>query len=101
MIGIDLTSIKRFKNKKLNFVQKVLSDDEFLEWQNIENKELYLAQRWSIKEAIFKANNDFHDFKKINIKRNSKGVFEFQDFKISTSKENEYVIAFGIGGLKC
>ena len=53
MIGIDLTSIKRFKNKKLNFVQKVLSDDEFLEWQNIENKELYLAQRWSIKEAIF------------------------------------------------
>lgn len=101
MIGIDLTSIERFKNKKINFVRKVLSSDEFLEWQNVENKELFLAQRWSIKEAIFKANNNFHDFRKINIKRNQKGFFEFEDFKISTSKENEYVIAFVIGGFKC
>lgn len=94
MIGVDITSVKRFENKKLNFVKKVLSPDEFQEWENVVNKDLYLAQRWSIKEAIFKSNNDYHDFAKINIKRGPSGKFEFGNFEISTSKENEYIIAF-------
>lgn len=94
MIGVDITSIKRFANRKLNFVKKVLSDEEFIEWEKVENKDLYIAQRWAIKEAIFKANNDYHDYHKINIIRDEKGVFIFKNFKISTSKENEYVIAF-------
>lgn len=97
MIGVDITSIKRFENKKINFIKKVLSNEEFLEWEKTENKELYVAQRWAIKEALFKANNDLHDYHNINIKRNQKGAFEFQNYKISTSKENEYVIAFVIG----
>lgn len=32
-IGVDITSIKRFKDKKINFVKKVLSINEFIEWE--------------------------------------------------------------------
>lgn len=99
MIGVDITSIKRFENKKVNFVKKVLSDEEFKEWEKSENKLLYVAQRWAIKEALFKANNDLHDYHKINLKRNEKGVFIYENYKISTSKENEYVIAFVMGDI--
>lgn len=94
MIGVDITSIKRFKNKNIAFVKKVLSLEEFNEWENVENKELYLAQKWSIKEAIFKANNNYHNYAKMNIVREKNGKFSFKNFLISTSKENEYVIAF-------
>lgn len=96
-IGTDITSIKRFENKKISFIKKILSDEEFKEWESTKNKELYLAQRWSIKEALFKADNSLHNFNLINIKRNEKGVFQFENFKISTSKENDYVIAFVLG----
>lgn len=94
MIGVDITSIERFKEKKDNFVRKVLSIEEYEEWKKAENKDLFIAQRWAIKEALFKANNNLHDYHKINITRNSKGVFVFENYLISTSKENEYVIAF-------
>ncbi len=97
MIGVDITSINRFKDKKINFFKRILSDEEFKEWEKSENKELYAAQRWAIKEAIFKADNNFHNFHNINLKRNEKGIFVFKNFKISTSKENEYVIAFVMG----
>lgn len=96
MIGIDITSIKRFENKKDSFIKKILSNEEYIDWNSSNNKELFLAQRWSIKEAIFKANNNYHDFSKINIKRNNVGKFVFENFEISTSKENEYVVAFVI-----
>lgn len=94
MIGIDITSIKRFENKKKIFVKKILSEKEFLRWEKSENKELFLAQRWSIKEAIFKANNKYHNFADIDITRETSGKFSFKNFEISTSKENEYIVAF-------
>ena len=99
-IGVDITSIKRFEDKKINFIKKVLSDNEFIEREKTENKLLYLAQRWAIKEALFKANNNLHDYHLINIERDKKGIFKYKNYKISTSKENEYVIAFVIGDIK-
>ena len=99
-IGVDITSIKRFEDKKINFIKKVLSDNEFIEWEKTENKLLYLAQRWAIKEALFKANNNLHDYHLINIERDKKGIFKYKNYKISTPKENEYVIAFVIGEIK-
>lgn len=93
MIGTDITSIRRFNNKKISFVKRILSPEEIKGWNASENKSLFLAQRWSIKESLFKANNDFHDFSTINIKRNSKGKFEFKNYEISTSKEDDYVIS--------
>ncbi len=98
MIGVDITSIRRFENKKDSFFKKILSNDEFKEWLNAENKCLYAAQRWAIKEALFKADNNLHNYHDINIKRNIRGYFEFKNFKISTSKEDDYVIAFVMKG---
>lgn len=96
MIGVDITSVKRFENKKISFVKKFLSKDEINEWELSENKSLFLAQRWSIKESLFKANNKFYDFSIINIRRNNKGKFEFENYEISTSKEDDYVISMVI-----
>lgn len=96
MIGIDITSIKRFEDKKENFVKKILSSEEYELWKKSDNKNLFIAQRWSIKEALFKADNNLHDYHKINIKRDPKGFFVFDNFIISTSKEDDYVIAFVI-----
>lgn len=99
MIGVDITSIKRFENKKISFVKKILSNREFIEWEKSENKQLYLAQRWAIKESLFKADNNLHNYHEIDISRNEKGKFIFKNFEISTSKEDDYVIAFVmIGG---
>ena len=99
-IGVDITSIKRFEDKKINFIKKVLSDNEFIEWEKTEIKLLYLAQRWSIKESLFKVNNNLNYYHLINIERDKKGIFKYKNYKISTSKENEYVIAFVIGEIK-
>ena len=53
-----------------------------------------------IEDSLFKANNNLHDYHLINIERDKKGIFKYKNYKISTSKENEYVIAFVIGEIK-
>lgn len=98
MVGIDITSIKRFTNKGIAFAKKVLSEAEFLAWQQASQPALFLAQRWAIKEAIFKANNNYHNFSQINLTREAAGHFSFKNFRISTSKEDDYVVAFVIEG---
>lgn len=95
MVGIDITSIERFKNKDKSFARKILSDEEFLEWLNYESKDVFLATRWAIKEAIYKSDNTFSNFSNINIKKiNEKYYFAF--FEISTSRENEYIVAIAL-----
>ena len=98
MIGIDITSIKRFENKTEQFAKTILSDAEFIAWKESEQKALFLAQRWSIKEAIFKANNKYHNFHNIDIVCQSSGKFSFENFEISNSKEDDYVVAFVLEG---
>ena len=98
MIGVDITSIKRFENKNELFAKKILSEQEFLQWQKSEQPALFLAQRWSIKEALFKANNDYHNFQNINIVREPSGRFSFKNFQITTSKEDDYVVAVVLEG---
>ncbi|MGL4343302.1 MAG: holo-ACP synthase [Metamycoplasmataceae bacterium] len=93
MIGVDITTISRFKEKDENFARKILSENEFQEFLEIENKSYYLATRWAIKEAIFKADNSFASFNKIDIHKNNNKYF-FQNFHISTSHEGDFLIAF-------
>lgn len=95
MVGIDITSINRFENKDEKFARKILSDYEFLVWQKEESKELFLATRWAIKEAIFKSDNQFSNFSDINIWK-KQNRYVFQNFEISTSRENNFVIAIAI-----
>ncbi|QJR44028.1 holo-ACP synthase [Mycoplasma miroungirhinis] len=93
-VGIDITSISRFINKSDEFAKRILSPAELKEYQIINNKSKYLATRWAIKEAIFKADNTFSTFSNINIEKNQK--YYFKDFEISTSSEGDLVIATAI-----
>lgn len=95
MIGIDITSIIRFENKGEKFAKKILSKQEFNLWKSEEFRAGFLATRWAIKEAIFKCNNDFYCFNEINLDKIN-GKYIFKNFQISTSKENNYVIAIAI-----
>ncbi|MGY6171988.1 4'-phosphopantetheinyl transferase superfamily protein [Candidatus Mycoplasma pogonae] len=97
MIGVDIAYIPRFKNKSLKFVQRILSPLEYEEFltKDIAEKSLFLAKSWSIKEALFKADNSLLEFNKITLIKKANNYY-FPGFKISTSKENNYVIAFVI-----
>ncbi|MGL5732612.1 MAG: 4'-phosphopantetheinyl transferase superfamily protein [Metamycoplasmataceae bacterium] len=95
MVGIDITSIERFKNKDEKFAKKILSDDEFIDWMSNESKDVFLATRWAIKEAIFKSDNKYSNFSKVNIQKID-NKYCFNSFGISTSRENEYIIAIAI-----
>ncbi|WBP83800.1 holo-ACP synthase [Mycoplasmopsis edwardii] len=96
--GVDLTTISRFKNKTSKFAQRILSPSELIKYEQINNndqKALFLARAWAIKEAIFKCDNQFFDFTKIElIKKDER--WTFLDFKISISHENDLLIAFVI-----
>ncbi len=92
MIGIDVTRISRFNNKNKKFLEKVLHVSEIEEYEKIDDKPKFLATRWAIKEAIYKSDNRYHSFRKINItKKDRKYIFE--DYEISTSSEDNILIA--------
>ncbi|QNM93701.1 4'-phosphopantetheinyl transferase superfamily protein [Mycoplasma sp. Pen4] len=95
-IGVDLTNIKRFENVKNSFIKRVLSPGELDEYQKIElieSKIRFLARSWAIKEAIYKADNQYADFRKINLVKQNH-IWTFKDFAISISYEGDFIIAF-------
>ena len=58
-IGVDLVDKVRFMNLIKKFgnrvASKILSKDEYLEYQNISNKPSFLSKRFAAKEALSKA----------------------------------------------
>lgn len=68
-IGIDLVENKRFINYPINNVKRILTNNEYNEYLKIDSKyqSLYLASRWSAKEAIYKAVNNVININLINI----------------------------------
>ncbi|WP_369085919.1 4'-phosphopantetheinyl transferase superfamily protein [Metamycoplasma spumans] len=95
MIGIDITRVSRFKKVSQRFVQNVLHQDEIKEFDKLESdqKPKFLATRWAIKEALFKADNKYSCFNEVLIKKSSEGRYVFLDFEISTSDEGNLLIA--------
>ncbi|BBU47579.1 4'-phosphopantetheinyl transferase superfamily protein [Mycoplasmopsis felis] len=98
-IGVDLTRISRFENKNIFFINRILSKEEIKEFEKLNNekeKSIFLARSWAIKEAIFKSDNKYFEFNKINLyKRNKR--WHFKNFKISISYEDDYIVAFVVG----
>lgn len=97
-IGVDLTYIPRFKDK-LNLAKKILSKEEFVEYQQCFQKESYLASRFALKEAFIKClelSILSIDLSKIIIRKKENGsVFiEYNGcyYNCSLSHENEYCI---------
>ncbi|MCR8613132.1 MAG: 4'-phosphopantetheinyl transferase superfamily protein [Mycoplasma sp.] len=91
-IGVDITTISRFKNKGSSFIKKVLSEEEILEYNVSKNKPRFLAVHWSIKEAIFKVDNKYSNFKDINIIKENKR-YKHDEFEITTSCEADTYIS--------
>ncbi|MGX9340334.1 holo-ACP synthase [Mycoplasma sp. 128] len=93
-IGIDLVNINRFKEVKEHFIKRFLSDIEYVDYQKSENKDIFLATRWALKEAIYKADNSEYSFKDISISKDI--TYRYKNFSLSTSSEGEFVIAMAI-----
>lgn len=92
MIGIDITRISRFKDPTNTFIKKILHPNEIKQYEIEKDKPLFLASRWAIKEALFKANNEEFSFNKIEIKKQDR-FYKLEGYSISTSKEDDYYIA--------
>ncbi len=101
-IGVDLVRISRFEKKNRHFIQRLLTPNEYKEYQCKENERLkciYLASRFACKEAYLKAHGKglFEiPFQKIEILNDSHGkpYFNDQNAYVSISHEDDYVIAF-------
>ncbi|MGP1413987.1 MAG: holo-ACP synthase [Bacillales bacterium] len=97
-LGIDLTSINRFKNKD-KLAEKILSEEEFVLYKNHFNKAQYLASRWCLKEAFIKAvKNSIKDLnlKDIIIKNENNGAiyidYKSKKYDCSLSHERNYCV---------
>ncbi|MGV2392836.1 UNVERIFIED_CONTAM: 4'-phosphopantetheinyl transferase superfamily protein [Campylobacter lari] len=98
MVGIDLTKISRFYNLEEKFCQSFLSENEFQEYISIKDYDLkakFLAVHWALKEAVYKCDNTFNNFSLIEIQKEN-GRYIFKDFSLSTSDENDLLIAIAI-----
>ncbi|WP_406617313.1 4'-phosphopantetheinyl transferase superfamily protein [Mycoplasmopsis adleri] len=96
MLGVDLAKINRFDNVSDDFIERFLSPAEIIEFNKIKDNSIlrskYAATHWAIKEALLKADGKLNKFKEISITKID-GKYHFLDFEISTSNEDDMVIA--------
>lgn len=103
-IGCDILNLKHFEEIFKSFpklLNKVFSPKEIIEYQNRNHDIKYLASRFALKEAIFKALKEYHfDFNTIEILNDEFGA-PYVNFlekakynvNVSLSYEQEYIIA--------
>jgi holo-[acyl-carrier protein] synthase len=99
-VGIDLTRISRFENKKENFINRILTKVELEEFNKLkdDSKSTFLAVRWACKEAIFKATQD-QKYLEYSILKHPSGepyVLDHPEMSISISHEGDYVTSIVI-----
>ncbi len=94
-VGIDLTRISRFENKKDNFINRILTKVELEEFNklNDDSKSTFLAVRWACKEAIFKATQDplYLQYSILKEPTGKPYVLDHPEMSISISHEGDYV----------
>ncbi len=99
--GIDCTKINRSEFHHPHLAQKILSPEELMQYQG---QTKYLAVRWAIKEAIFKALNlrhiSYHDITIIHQHDHYQWINPppyIKQIVISTSQEADVIIASVFG----
>lgn len=95
-IGVDILNIERIDFK---IAKKVLSIEELEIFNSISNENLkreYLAERFAVKEALFKADNSYFNYDKISVLNDEKGKPYLKDINglVSISHDNGMVCAF-------
>lgn len=89
-IGIDIIEIDRMQLKP-KLIERYLSQEEAIQFQNLQSeigKKQFLASKWALKEAIFKALPFEHlVFSDINITKNKYGqpTVKIKDYQITLS----------------
>lgn len=89
-VGIDIIEINRMKLKP-KFIQRYLSEVEWQKFQTLDtdlSKKQFLASKWALKEAIYKALPHEHlVFNEINITENEYGqpIVKIKNYQISLS----------------
>jgi len=96
MIGIDIITIKRFKNKPQSFLRKIFTSKE-IEEANRANFYEKIAGKWAAKEAAYKAGLKYVN-KEIEILTIDKKPNIFikgkkKQYMLSISHEKNYAIA--------
>ena len=95
-IGVDILSIERIDFK---IAKKVLSNEEREIFDSISNEKLkkeYLAERFAVKEALFKADNSYFNYDEVTVLNDEKGKPYFKDINglVSIAHDNGMVCAF-------
>ena len=95
-IGVDILSISRVNFKIAN---KVLSEEELVIFNSITNERVkreYLAERFAVKEALFKADNSYFNYDQVSILNDEKGKPYLKNINgfVSISHDNGMVCAF-------
>ena len=98
--GIDIQHIDSKTNHCL-MAKKVLSSEELEIFNSISNENLkreYLAERFSVKEALYKADNSYFNYDKISVLNdaNGKPYLKYINGHVSIAHDNDMVCAFVI-----
>lgn len=108
-IGTDIIEIKRIKelNQRERFINKLLSDEELKLYESFKSEKRqneFLAGRWSVKEALYKALGSYCDgklYKEFSIMNDERGkpylsMPILDGVHISISHCENYAVAFVI-----
>jgi len=95
-IGVDILNIERIDFK---ISRRVLSSEELIIFESISNEKLkieYLAERFAVKEALFKADNSYFNYDKVSVLNDEKGKPYLKDINgfVSISHDSGMVCAF-------
>lgn len=94
-IGVDLVDFKRID---LKIARKVLSKKELVIYDTLDEKlkKEYLAERFAVKEALFKADNSYFDFDKVSVLNDEKGKPYLENINglVSIAHDGGMVCAF-------
>ena len=99
-VGIDITRISRFSEKKELWKNKILTTLEKQEYDKLkeEHKTRYLAEHFSFKESIYKVTQDIH-YLSYEILKEESGrpyVNNHSELEVSCSHEDDYVVTICI-----
>ncbi len=100
-IGVDLAKISRFKFKR-SLAQRILTSEEFVQYEQHRIPHQFLAGRFAAKEAFIKAYNalPYPAFSAIEIRLGEHGkpyiFFNETVYQLSLSHDGDYVVAFVI-----
>jgi len=96
MIGCDIVEIQRFAERQDRWAKKVLKENEMQEYNQRTNKLEYLAGRWAVKEAIYKAAGLASGFEVLTNSNGAPYVSGAPHISVSISHEKTHALAVAI-----